>query len=258
MIKNILIAEDDRVTAHLVKTQLEAKGYCVYTANNGIEAMKVFSLRPIDLLITDVIMPKMDGVDLYEAVKGDPKTSDIPIIIVTDKAVFKESFSSLGVSNFVEKTTDIKALLEKIETIKIEVGMAKKYSKILLSGSHRIVLEQMKNSLKGMQYLNVAAFTSEEIISKALSMKPHALVVDVMFQDQLSAPELIRALRCINILRQMKIITYASFPEDFGIDVESIQALEEAMKECAKAGADLYIGRFNQSFFLEKLVGLGI
>src|SRR5580698_9139353 len=100
MIKNILLAEDDRGTALLVKTQLEAKGYKVYTAGNGIEALKILSSQSIDLIITDVIMPKMDGVDLYAAVKNDPKKNHLPIIIVTDKDVFKKSFSSLGVSNF--------------------------------------------------------------------------------------------------------------------------------------------------------------
>src|SRR5438876_12383075 len=112
MIKNILLAEDDRVTSLLVKTQLTTKGYFVYTAANGIEALKILSSQSIDLIITDVVMPQMDGVDLYEAVKKDPKTTDIPIIIVTDKAIFRESFASLGVSNFVEKTTNINVLLE--------------------------------------------------------------------------------------------------------------------------------------------------
>ena len=258
MIKNILLAEDDRVTALLVRTQLESKGYWVHTAANGIEALKVLSSQSVDLIITDVIMPKMDGVDLYEAVKKDPKTSEIPIIIVTDKAVFKESFASLGVSNFVEKTTDFSVLLDKIATIQKGTEEAKKYPKILISGSHRVVLDQMTTVLKGKQYLGIVARSSDEIMSKALTIRPHAIILDVLFQDNVASHELIRALRCFNFLAHTKIITYAFFPEDLGIDVEAIRSVEEAMERCTQAGSDQYIGRFNQGFLLERLAALGI
>jgi len=258
MIKHILLAEDDRATALMVKTQLEAKGYLVYTAINGIEALKILALRSVDLIITDVVMPEMDGVDLYEAVKNDPHTNHIPIIIVTDKAVFKESFATLGISNFVEKTTDINALLEKIATIEKYTDDIKKIPKILVSSSHKIVLEQISNTLKGMKYLTVIAHSSDDIISKALTIKPHVIVLDVLFQDHVSAHELIRALRCFSFLGQTKIITYAFFPEDLGIDVEGVESVRESMKLCTQAGADQYIGRFNQRFFLEKLNAMGI
>jgi len=258
MIKNILLAEDDRGTAIVVKSQLEARDYRVFTAANGIEALKILSIQPIDLLITDVVMPKMDGVDLYAAVKNDPKKSHLPIIIVTDKDIFKESFASLGVTNFVEKSTDLNALLEKISSIEKDASAIKKFPKILISGTQKNVLDQMKTALKAMPYLVTVAQTSDDILSKALIMKPHAIVLDVLFQDNASAPELIRALRCFSSLGQTKIITYAFFPEDLGIDVESVESIKIAMSQCTQAGCDLYIGRFNQSFFLEKLYSLGI
>ena len=258
MIKNILLAEDDRGTALMVKTQLAAKGYWVYTAANGIEALKVLSSQSIDLIITDVVMPKMDGVDLYEAVRNDPQKCHIPIIIVTDKAVFKESFATLGISNFVEKTTDIKILLEKINAVQKYIDEIKKFPKILISGNHKIVLEQITTTLKGMKYVVVPALNSNEILTKALNIKPNAIVIDVLFQDNVSAHELIRSLICFSILGQTKIITYAFFPEDLGIDVDAVESVKTAMTLCTQAGADLYIGRFNQGFFLERLISLGI
>lgn len=258
MIKNILLAEDDRGTALLVKTRLEAEGYRVCTAGNGIEALKLLSSQTFDLIITDVVMPKMDGVDLYEAVKKDPQKNHIPIIIVTDKEIFKESFSKLGISNFVEKTTDINVLLSKIADVEKFANESKKFSKILINGNQRIVLEQINTALKGMRYLVTAAYSSNDLISKALTMKPHAIVLDVLFQDNVSAHELIRALRCFSFLGQTKIITYAYFPEHLGIDIEGVESVKEAMSQCSEAGSDQYIGRFNKGFFLEKLIALGI
>lgn len=258
MITRILLAEDDRGTALLVKTQLENKGYSVFTAGNGLEALKILSSQSIDLLITDVVMPKMDGVDLYAAVKKDPKTCNIPIIIVTDKAVFKESFTSLGVSNFVEKSSDVNVLFEKIKTIEGTGSKSKSFPKILINSNENAVVEQIKNALTGMDYLILTAKSSDAILSNAITTKPNAIVLDVLFHDTASAPELIRAIRCFSSLAQTKIITYAFFPEELGINVDSVEALKIAMAQCTDAGADLYIGRFNQAFFLEKLYALGI
>jgi len=258
MIKNILLAEDDRGTALFVKTQLELKDYRVYTAGNGLEALKILSSQPIDLIITDVVMPEMDGVDLYEAIKKDPKTTNIPIIIVTDKVMFKESFANLGVSFFVEKSSDISILLNKITSVQKNSAEERKFSKILICGIHSNVLTQMSTALKGMNYLVTAARSSNEILSAALTMKPHVIVLDVLFQDNISAAELIRALRCFSFLGQTKIITYAFFPEDLGIDVEAVESVKISMTQCTQAGADQYIGRFNQGFFLEKIAALGV
>jgi len=258
MIKNILLAEDDRGTALVVKTQLEAKGYFVFTAANGLEALKILSFQAVDLIITDVVMPKMDGVDLYAAVKKDPKTTNIPIIIVTDKAVFKESFASLGVSNFVEKSTDISTLLKKITEIQNYYEDIKKFHKVLVIGKHDIVTKQIIAALNGKNYLITVTRSADDFMSKALTIKPHAIVLDVLFQENAASHELVHAIRCFSSLGQTKIITYAFFPEDLGIDVDAVESVKEAMEQCKQAGSDQYIGRFNQAFFLEKLTALGI
>ena len=256
MIKKILLAEDDRVTAFLVQKQLESRGYVVDIAVNGVEALKILHSKSIDLIITDVVMPKMDGVDLYSAVKDNPATASIPIIIVTDKEVFKESFKNLGVSNFLEKTNDIKILIDKIHQIEKQSDDVKNFSKIIISSTRRSIIEQMQTALKGKQYLVTTADTSDAIMSKAILMEPHVIVLDVLFQDKVSAPELINALRCFSSLKRTKIITYAYFPEELGIDVEAVQSVENAMAMCKAAGSDMYIGRFNPSFFIERLTSL--
>ena len=258
MIKNIIIAEDDRGTALVVKRQLESQGYTVFTAGNGQEALKIFAKQSVDLLITDVVMPRMDGVDLYAAIKKNPKTRDIPIIIVTDKQMFKESFTTLGVSNFVEKSSDINALLERIKTIEHTGTSLTKFPKILISANHQTVVEQITHALKGLHYLVLTAKSSDVLIASAITTMPSAIVLDVLFQDTVAAHELIRAIRCFSSLTHTKIITYAFFPEDLGIDVEAVESLKIAMAQCTEAGADMYIGRFNQAFFFEKLRGLGI
>jgi CheY-like chemotaxis protein len=259
VIKNILLAEDDRGTALVVKRQLESKGYNVFTAGNGIEALNVLSSSSVDLIITDVVMPQMDGVDLYEHVKNDPNTASIPIIIVTDKQIYQECFSALGVTNFISKPTIFGELLEKIKYIGDGLSQVKRYPKILISGYRSEAMEKMKEVLKQRKCLVISATTTSDILIKSLFMEPGIVFIDILFRDNVPANEIIKALRCFGHLSGLKIITYAYFfPEELGTDVNILGSMEDMIGLCKQAGADDYIGRLNKSILTERLTALEI
>ncbi len=153
MFKRILLAEDDRASAQRVKNQLEHFGYNVITVGNGRQALDIILSEPVDLLITDVVMPEMDGVDLYLALKQDERTAHLPVIIITDKQMFKDSFATLGVDHFVPKASDIKMLLKKIHDIEKAGGAQaefNEYRKILIGGADRGVLSRMQGAFTGI------------------------------------------------------------------------------------------------------------
>ena len=78
--KNILLAEDVLTTAMLEKNVLESVGYSVVIARDGQEALKTASQERFDLVITDVLMPKMDGFELTNRLKKDKYYKNVPII----------------------------------------------------------------------------------------------------------------------------------------------------------------------------------
>ena len=82
-----ILAVDDEVNiVRLIKVNLERHGYTVETANNGAEALaKIKDNRP-DLLVSDVMMPEMDGFELLANVRRDPTLMDLPVIMLTAKA----------------------------------------------------------------------------------------------------------------------------------------------------------------------------
>lgn len=85
----ILVADDDRFFLEIIKDLVEGMGHVAVTAENGAEAVKQAIKTPPDLVITDVVMPVMDGFELTEKLKLTPETSHTPVIIVTalaDKA----------------------------------------------------------------------------------------------------------------------------------------------------------------------------
>lgn len=79
----VLLAEDDENQRHLYAIMLQMNGYEVRQATDGKEALdEVLRSRP-DVILTDIAMPKMDGIELIKAVKGQEIVADVPIIVMT-------------------------------------------------------------------------------------------------------------------------------------------------------------------------------
>lgn len=75
--------EDDQLILRQIAFNLESHGYSVETAVNGVEAIKRMMASRPDLLITDVMMPEMDGHELVSSVRADPELKDVPVIMLT-------------------------------------------------------------------------------------------------------------------------------------------------------------------------------
>ena len=81
--RRILVAEDDPNILRQIEFNLQASGYVVETAMTGAEALKRLMVSRPDLLITDVMMPEMDGYELVASLRSDEHLSDLPVIMLT-------------------------------------------------------------------------------------------------------------------------------------------------------------------------------
>lgn len=116
----ILAVDDEKKACALLKRFLEVKGHEVVTAGNGIEALEKLKSNPVDLIITDILMPEMDGFQLCRECKTNDKLRHIPFIFYTATYISKkdEEFAlSLGAEKFIVKPLDLDKLLEILETI---------------------------------------------------------------------------------------------------------------------------------------------
>jgi DNA-binding response OmpR family regulator len=84
--KRILVVDDETSIVRLLKVNLERQGFRVDTAENGAQAFACLAAGSHDLLITDIMMPEMDGMELIEAVRQDPDLRDLPIVLLTQKS----------------------------------------------------------------------------------------------------------------------------------------------------------------------------
>lgn len=115
----ILIIDDEIQLVTMVQMRLEANGYDVITANNGQEGLeKAKSDRP-DLIMMDVMMPKMDGYKVCGLLKNDMRYSKIPVILFTARAQQddRELGGEVGADAYVTKPFEPSVLLAKIEEL---------------------------------------------------------------------------------------------------------------------------------------------
>jgi DNA-binding response OmpR family regulator len=80
----ILLAEDDRFLRKAAETMLKRHGFAVTTAGDGEEALRLARAAPPGLLLLDLIMPKLQGFDVLKALKDDPATAAIPVIVLSN------------------------------------------------------------------------------------------------------------------------------------------------------------------------------
>ncbi len=119
MEKQILIVDDCGTTRKLLSYIVRERGYRILCASNGIEALEKIATNPVDLIITDLNMPQMDGIELVRNIRDNEAYKEIPIIMVTTEAGEEDKEISLkaGVTSFLVKPITPKRLLYEIEKL---------------------------------------------------------------------------------------------------------------------------------------------
>jgi DNA-binding response OmpR family regulator len=113
--KTILIADDSKTTQMLVKTTLQRIPSIKFlTADNGREALSVLDQEPVDLLVTDINMPEMDGIELVREARRRRSRAELPIVIITAKGEeqARTEGMALGANDYILKPISGRDLLD--------------------------------------------------------------------------------------------------------------------------------------------------
>ena len=115
MKKTILIIEDDSSIAELQKDYLEVAGFDVRVCSNGLEGLKTLQENEVDLLILDIMLPEMDGLEILRSMKED---KDIPVLLVSAKKeeIDKIKGLSLGADDYITKPFSPGELVARVKT----------------------------------------------------------------------------------------------------------------------------------------------
>ena len=121
---SILVVEDSRAQAQTIKVVLEEAGYQVTLAYNGREGMEKLHRERPDVVVSDIVMPGMDGYELCRRLKGDPAFASIPVVFLTIKDDVLDIVRGLdaGADSFVPKPFQIDYLCQRLEAV-LEGGL---------------------------------------------------------------------------------------------------------------------------------------
>jgi CheY-like chemotaxis protein len=117
MAKKILIIEDEELLLNLLKSKLSELGYEIFTATDGLQGLEATKEVAPDLILLDIIMPKMGGFELLEKKQEDDSIKNIPVIIISNSGqpVELEKAKQLGVKDWLVKTEfDPVEVVEKV------------------------------------------------------------------------------------------------------------------------------------------------
>jgi len=121
--KKILAVDDERHIVRLIQVNLERAGYQVITAYDGREALKKIEEEHPDLVVLDVMMPYMNGLEALKQIRANPKTRNLPVIMLTAKAQDQDVFQgySYGVDIYLTKPFNPVELLTFVKRIFTEM-----------------------------------------------------------------------------------------------------------------------------------------
>jgi DNA-binding response OmpR family regulator len=113
--KTILVVDDDEAIRTLLQEELEEEGYKVLIATNARDALKMVAAEALDLVILDIRMPGMDGLEALPRILGIKE--GLPVIMNTAYTQYQDSFMSWAADAYVVKSSDLTELKEKVKEL---------------------------------------------------------------------------------------------------------------------------------------------
>jgi len=116
----ILYIEDDQSMAELVRQALKLRGYSVVSAQSGQQGLSMMRERKPDLLLLDLMMPNLNGWDIYRAVKTDQTLANIPVIVITARSIANDRTVIADLppaDDYITKPFDVQHLLHSVQNL---------------------------------------------------------------------------------------------------------------------------------------------
>jgi DNA-binding response OmpR family regulator len=118
-LSRVLIVEDDRDIADLVSRYLQKAGFATETLSSGADALPVIKNRPPDLIVLDLMLPQVDGLEICRAVRADARTAAIPVIMLTARGEESERIVGLeiGADDYMQKPFSPRELVARVRAL---------------------------------------------------------------------------------------------------------------------------------------------
>ena len=119
--KKVLIAEDSSVIQNLTRKILQIQNYEIYSAKNGLQVIDMVDNEDFDIILMDINMPKMDGMECAQKIRAhrDKKKAQIPIVAITGNAqnYTMEDFKNVGINEYLQKPLNFDKLVDTVKNL---------------------------------------------------------------------------------------------------------------------------------------------
>ncbi len=232
----ILLADDDRDIVELLRLRLEGAGYQVVAVGGGEAALEnVQRYRP-DLVIVDVLLPDMNGLDVLRGLKGDPSVADIPVLIFS---VVEDDGSAvkLGAAGFLSKSISEPELLAEVRS-----ALARR-ARVLIVEDESDMVDMIEAALRRVGFAVAVAANGYDAMSIARSWSPQAIVLDLHLPG-MDGFEVLSHLKRDEVTQDIPVLAVSG----------RLTYQEAEEKELIRLGAASFLSKpFSISHLLDKL-----
>lgn len=170
--KKILIVDDEPAIVGILKTRLTAAGFDTCTASDGLEALEKVKSEQPDLIVMDVLMPRLTGFEAMKKIRENPESRRIPALIISAKGSMKDYFADITGVEFIPKPYDPKELVSRIESLLGDKGVPP-------GGPRRVILVGVEDffigkirTLLSLTCQVLTALNEEDALNLAKNFRP--------------------------------------------------------------------------------------
>ncbi len=151
--ERILIIEDEANIAQTIRYNLEKEGFHVLTASDGAKGLKLAQLELPSLILLDLMLPEVDGLEVCKLLKNENKTKTIPIIILTAKSQESDKVVGLelGADDYLTKPFSMRELIARVKAVLRRAQPAESEEEVLVCGELQVDLARRKILAKGKE-----------------------------------------------------------------------------------------------------------
>ncbi len=253
----ILVVDDHPINTKLLQLKLEPQGMDVFVACNGRECLDIVEETNPDLILLDVMMPEMDGIETCQRLKSNPKTEKIPVIFITAKASREGKLEGLnaGAVDYITKPIDLDETLARVQTqlrlqemfrenlqLQERLGDARKTAAV---GAITSGIAHNLNNLLGVVvgYIDLLknGHDSPDMVKRSVGLMDHAItrMANIIHQLSMIASNERYELAEISIPELIES-SIARFKEEYEVDAEVFVNSSIEPKTCISANAETF------------------
>ena len=172
-VKKILIVDDEAAIVDILGTRLKAAGFEICVASDGAQALEKVKTEKPDLIITDVLMPRMTGFELMRKIRANPESRALPAIVISARGAMRDYFADISGVEFIPKPYEPKELVTRIELLLGGKNVAEAGARrMILLGVEDFLVDKIKVLLASQKWQALTALNEEDVLTMAKSLHP--------------------------------------------------------------------------------------